>query len=289
MSNTCVASKKNLSLIWLGMSGNCEDQLWALYTLTNVFGWVHWGGEVSKASIERGNAFNQPRSYDWWVFFSFFNIWTRFRSSHPSLFHKRTCWFPLVGWSGVKIREFTEMMKIPMKLHPSWIHDQLSCQFSCYFCNCLGLPPTWWPKVVIPVARARCCCGGHRMWRGPCHSQRSGYWRGPKIADLGAHINGIWCFVIYFFNQKRISRYSSIFGLHFLFLYDFKDGFCIAWLHDLCFFSLKVLTNSFHLWSLHQDAVDGSGKGSLLVRLNPVHCKAPDCRFHMVSLLERNL
>ena len=41
--------------------------------------------------------------------------------------------------------------------------------------------------------------------------------------------------------------------------------------------------------SLHQDAVDGSGKGSLLVRLNPVHCKAPDCRFHMVSPLARNL
>ena len=153
--------------------------------------------------------------------------------------------------------------------------------FHGYFCNCLGLPPLV-AKVVIPVARARCCCGGHRMWRGPCHSQRSGYQRGPKKWPVWVNTSMAYGVLLYIFQSKTnyLADIPSFFGYIFTFcMISIMDS---VW-HDLCFFSER------RCWPTpkttgdlrNQDAVDGSGKGSLLVRLNPVHCKAPDCRFHI--------
>lgn len=222
--------------------------------MCSVVGWVHWGGaEVSKASIERGNAFNQPRPYDWRVIFSFFNFGLDPIQVILHFFTKDPVGFLWLADHMSNSENSPRWWKSPM-IHCIHLESMISminypASFHGYFCNCLGLPPHLVTKVVIPVARARCCCGGHRMWRGPCHSQRSGYQRGLKIAGLGEHINGIWC-VLYIFQSKTnyLADIPSFFGLHFLFLYDFNCGFCIAW--RLCFFSLQVLTNSFHRWSL---------------------------------------
>ena len=52
------------------------------------------GAEVSKASIERGNAFNKPQAYDWRVIFSFWSILDQISFKLSFTFpKKRTCRF----------------------------------------------------------------------------------------------------------------------------------------------------------------------------------------------------
>ena len=88
--------------------------------------------------------------------------------------------------------------------------------FHGYFCNCLGLAPPG-GQGGYPSCKSAVLLWWSSNVAGALPFPAFGWLARPeKMAGLGEHINGIWCFVIHFsIKNKLSSRYSFIFWVTF--------------------------------------------------------------------------
>ncbi len=217
--HTFAASKrKPVTLIWLGMSRNCEGQLWALHTLTNLFRWVRWGAlRFQKPPLREATLLTSRNLMTGELFFPSDQLWTRFRSSYPSLFQKNnlsvsiTCPFFSRGFT---IWDDENPHEIPSILNPWPIILPVLVML---FCNSLGLPPLSGGQGGYPS----CKSAGLLWWSsnvaGALPFPAFGSLARPKVAGL--KWTHQWHLVIcYAFSIKNtLSNILYFFGTFFLY------------------------------------------------------------------------